>query len=104
MAIAVPLAVIIIAAFTLLYFQNRKTRKALESMRAQEATKSPENTGDGESLPQEQEEVALGELDGVRNFELSNSDRERHELGGFARHEMTDRFSRYEMSNSEPIR
>ena len=75
-------------------------------MRGQEAQKNAETTADGESLPQahDQDPVALGELDGVRNFELSNADRERHELGGFARHEMTERFSRYEMGNSPPIR
>ena len=79
-------------------------------MRAEEAQKTPETTADGESMPQAhdqdqyQGEGVLGELDGVRNFELSNADRERHELGGFARHEMTERFSRYEMGNSPPIR
>ena len=70
-------------------------------MRAQEAQKNPANTDDGESLPQEQDQAALGELDGVRNFELSNADRERHELGGMARYEMTERFSRYEMNGND---
>ncbi len=83
---------ILLAALAFLLFQNRKSRRAIEALR------KPTEEKHDQLIPQgpDHEQGVIGELDGRREYELSNAGRERHELGGFS--------ARSEMNGHEAVR
>ena len=88
--IAVRLGAILLAFLAL---QTCKITKAFKKLQAQDMENNLASTVDKEPTPKNPVQGIVAELDGVRNFELSNADREAHELGGFARYELTNRVS-----------
>ena len=71
---------ILLAALAFLLFQNRKSRRAIEALRKPTEEKHDQLV----PLNTDHEQGMIGELDGRREYELSNAGRERHELGGFS--------------------
>lgn len=82
-----PVVAVLLAALLFLFLQNRKHRRALQQSRSEGELDSKNNAHDQPMIHNMQEGYA-GELDARENYELSNADHERHELGGLARHEL----------------
>lgn len=80
---------LLLAALVFLLLQNRKSRRAIAALRNPAEEKHdqlvPLNTDhEHGAMKTDHEQGAIGELDGRREYELSNAGRERHELGGFS--------------------